>query len=64
MEHYQELVDQPKLLGDPSAKAARAAQLREPHIAPLTEFVERLRHKTGIGAAIPNYDPCVAGAII
>ena len=61
MEPYQEVVDRPKLLGDPAAKAARTAQLREPHIAPLTEFVERLRLEAGVGAEIPNFDPWDAG---
>jgi len=53
--------DRPKLLGDPAAKAVRITLLREPHIAPLTDFVEELRHEAGPGAAIPDFDPWDAG---
>jgi len=55
------LADRPKLLGDLSAKSARIAELCEPHIAPLTDFVEELRREAGEGVAIPNFDPWDAG---
>jgi len=61
MELYHGFVDRPKLLGDQAAKQARMAQLREPHIAPLTDFVEALRQEAGPGASIPNFDPWDAG---
>ncbi|MEM5299080.1 uracil-DNA glycosylase [Burkholderia sp. JPY481] len=53
--------DRPKLLGDPAAKAVRITLLREPHIAPLTDFVDELRHEAGPGAAVPDFDPWDAG---
>ena len=48
-------------LGDQAAKQARMAQLREPHITQLTDFVEALRQEAGPGASIPNFDPWEAG---
>lgn len=54
-------VDRPMLLADPSAVAARMKQLREPHIEPLTAFVERLREEAGPGASIPYFDPWDGG---
>jgi len=53
--------DAPKLLSDPAARAARVAQLREDHIAPLTDFVQALRDRVGTTAAVPFFDPWDAG---
>jgi uracil-DNA glycosylase len=55
------LVDAPKLLGDAQARADRLKQLHEPHIAPLTAFVEQLRLEAGPGAGIPYFDPWDGG---
>ncbi len=52
--------DQPKLFHDPLAAKARLAQLNEPHIKPLTEFVETLRSEVG-SASIPYFDPWDGG---
>lgn len=53
--------DVPKLLGDARAKIERMQLLREPHIAPLTDYVERLREEAGPGAGIPYFDPWDGG---
>jgi uracil-DNA glycosylase len=55
------LIDVPKLLGDPMARTARQAELYEPHVAPLTEFVDSLRAEAGPHASIPNFDPWDGG---
>ena len=55
------ITDRPKLLGDPTAVAARLLQLHEPHIAPLTRFVETLRKEAGPNAAVPYFDPWDGG---
>jgi uracil-DNA glycosylase len=55
------LADTPKLLGDCEACTARRGQLHEPHIAPLTAFVEALRDEVGSAAAIPDFDPWDGG---
>ena len=57
----QRFTDRPKLLADPAACAARTKQLREPHIAPLTVFVEALRAQVGPDLSIPNFDPWDGG---
>ena len=36
-------------------------QINEPHVAPLTAFVEVLRDEKGIGYHIPNFDPWDGG---
>jgi uracil-DNA glycosylase len=56
------LSDSPKLLSDPGARAARHAQLVEPHVAPLIAFVAALRKEAGPNAAIPDFDPWDGGA--
>src|SRR6266699_3855017 len=55
------LVDTPKLLGDPQARTARRAQLHQPHIAPLTAFVEALRDEIRQGSNIAYFDPWDGG---
>ena len=57
----QRVTDRPKLLADPEACAAQTKQLREPHIAPLTVFVEALRAQVGPDLRIPNFDPWDGG---
>ena len=57
----QPFTDTPKLLADPAACAARSGQLHEPHIAPLTAFVETLRAQVGPHVSIPNFDPWDGG---
>ena len=54
-------VDRPKLLGEPEALKFRLSQLSDEHIAPLTDFVERLRITSGPDAAIPYFDPWDGG---
>lgn len=39
----------------------KIARLQEPHVAPLTAFVERLRLAWGGGEAVPWFDPTEAG---
>lgn len=53
--------DVPKLLGDVAARDMRRKQLHEPHIKPLTDFVENLRDKVGHDVAIPDFDPWDGG---
>jgi len=53
--------DKPKLLGNLSVRTARQAELRDPHIAPLTEFVDMLRAEMGSGYQIPYFDPWDGG---
>ncbi|MFM0516002.1 MULTISPECIES: uracil-DNA glycosylase [Caballeronia] len=61
MEQLWESVDRLKSLGDPAVKGARIRQLREPHVAPLTAYVEELRLEAGPGAQVPDFDPWDAG---
>jgi uracil-DNA glycosylase len=57
-EHFD---DKPKSLGSPAARAARLAELRDPHIAPLTAFVDTLRAEMGSDYQIPYFDPWDGG---
>lgn len=52
--------DQPKLFHNKLAVEARLAQLQEPHIKPLTSFVEALRSEVG-STNIPYFDPWDGG---
>lgn len=54
-------MDRPKSLGNPQAQAERRAALGEPHVAPLTDFVERLRARMGPEYAVPYFDPWDGG---
>lgn len=54
-------MDRPKLLGDAEALEARLSQIDEVHIAPLSQFVRRLREKKGEEASIPYIDPWDGG---
>jgi uracil-DNA glycosylase len=53
-------LDQPKLFRDPLAVRARLKQLNEPHIEPVTAFVEALRSEVGT-TGIPYFDPWDGG---
>ena len=55
------LSDAAKLLRDLAAREARRTQLHEPHIAPLSTFVQNLRSEVGPDAAIPDFDPWDGG---
>ena len=57
----EQFTDRPKLLADAAACAARATELHEPHITPLTAFVETLRIQVGPHVSIPNFDPWDGG---
>ncbi|MDP9442279.1 MAG: uracil-DNA glycosylase [Actinomycetota bacterium] len=51
----------PKLFADPAAVRAREARLHEPHIAELTELVERIRMARGGDNSVPWFDPDSGG---
>lgn len=53
--------DEPKLLGSPKAIAGRKQSIYEPHVAPLTDYVKRLRSEAGDGAQVPYFDPWDGG---
>ena len=50
-----------KLLGNAAALEQRLSQINEPHIVPVTAFIERLRERMGPQAAIPFIDPWDGG---
>jgi uracil-DNA glycosylase len=54
------LADSPKMLSDPIACATRRAQLMEPHMSVLSQFVQKLRQQTPEGI-IPDFDPWDGG---
>ena len=51
----------PKGLRDSAERERRLARLREPHIAPLTAYVTRLRALRGGGESVPWFDPAGGG---
>lgn len=51
---------EPRTLHDPKAIAARRSMLREPHIAPLSDFAASLRTKDQ-DAYVPDFDPLDGG---
>ena len=53
--------DLPKMLASEQARMQRLQELRLPHIAPLTDFVESLRDEMGAEAGIPYFDPWDGG---
>lgn len=55
------IIDSPKLLGDVAALATRLSQIHDPHLAPLTYFVQHLRERMGPGSTIPYFDPWDGG---
>ena len=54
-------LDKPKSLAIAQIKADRIAGLEEPHIAPLTCYVELIRQETGLVKEIPFFDPLDGG---
>jgi uracil-DNA glycosylase len=54
-------MDRPKLLREPDALEKRLSQVNDSHVAPLTEFVQALRQRMGLKAAIPFIDPWDGG---
>ena len=54
-------MDQPKSLSSESALNERLALINEPHVKPLSRFVERLRNRMGSDANIPYIDPMDGG---
>lgn len=55
-------MDAPKSLADESERAARAPQLSQPHMAALSDFVERMRKAKGPDYVIPHFDPLDGGS--
>jgi uracil-DNA glycosylase len=53
--------DEPKSLGREHVRATRREMLREPHISPLTDFVEALRAERGFTNEVPYFDPMDGG---
>ena len=51
----------PKALRDSSECSRRKSLVLEPHVAPLTRLVERIRRETGRGHDIPFFDPLDGG---
>jgi len=49
------------MLGEHMARTERIGLLDEPHVAPLTAFVQDLRTSAGPCAAIPDFDPWDGG---
>ncbi|WAT19260.1 uracil-DNA glycosylase [Aurantiacibacter sp. MUD11] len=47
----------PKANKDESTRAAKRSLIREPHVEPLTRYVERLRREGPAGAQVPYFDP-------
>jgi uracil-DNA glycosylase len=54
-------IDKPKSLRDPIAIQSRFAGIFDPHISPLTNFVETIRKETGLNREIPYFDPLDGG---
>ncbi len=58
---HSQPVDAPKSLADSAIVEARRAALIEPHVAPLTAFVTRLRGKAPNANGVPDFDPLDGG---
>jgi hypothetical protein len=54
-------IDKPKSLRDPIAIQSRLTRIFDPHISPLTNFVETIRKETGLNSEIPYFDPLDGG---
>lgn len=54
-------IDKPKSLRYPLAIQSRLARIFDPHISPLTNFVETIRKETGLSREIPYFDPLDGG---
>jgi len=55
------VTDHPKALADEEARHQRAAMLRLPHIAPLSDLVDEMRRERGVTREIPYFDPLDGG---
>ncbi len=53
--------DRPYALADSNLKRVRRERLRDPHIQPLTEYVDELRTRLGPGHQVPCFDPLDGG---
>lgn len=53
--------DKPKSLRDPIAIQSRLGGIFEPHISPLTNFVQAIRKETSLNEKIPYFDPLDGG---
>lgn len=51
----------PKSLGLASVRKARLLRIRDPHVAPLTKFVARVRADRACGDLVPYFDPADGG---
>jgi uracil-DNA glycosylase len=51
----------PKALREACNRQRRRGHLRTPHVAPLTDLVERIRRETGYEEEVPYFDPFDAG---
>lgn len=56
-----ETPDCPKSLKSPAERAARLALIDEPHVAPLNDYVRRIRQGVGAEKQIPFFDPLDGG---
>jgi hypothetical protein len=53
--------DAPRILRDRSVLERRLSQIDEPHVAPLNDWVRRLRERLGPAAIVPWFDPADGG---
>ena len=53
--------DLPNALRYAEEQEARTSRIREPHVAPLNELVDRIRKERGPDYHIPYFDPCDGG---
>lgn len=58
---WTSLADEPYALKNPAEQRRRTAMLSEPHMQPLTDYLERLRRAQGPGYDTPSFDPCDGG---
>jgi uracil-DNA glycosylase len=56
-------MDAPETLADTATRTARRAALSQPHIAPLSAFVQRLRQTAGHSEGVPEFDPMDGGVL-
>lgn len=55
------LADEPKSLSIAAERETRLAAIRQPNVAPLSDFVERLRSSIGDAYQVPYFDPFDGG---
>jgi hypothetical protein len=56
-----ETIDCPKSLESMAERESRRRLLNDPHVAPLSDFVQRIRQDIGRGEWIPFFDPLDGG---